>query len=571
MTEQTQTISPTSAGGGNNKLLIYGGIAALAVVAVVVITAVFLIPKLLGADKNAIASVMPKDTTILVELNALNLANEDTQRISRAFEDALDDGGVNFNSDDPAGLLKDFDDQLDEASGLTISEDIIPWIGPNLGIGLVDLNIRSLENNEIPDLIFAATIRDTDVADKFIEDLINAIEDESSNKVDDREYNGVLTFEIDSDFDDERLAFARSDKIFFMTSNLEILEKAIDAQNGDNLGDVAEYKDAISQLPNDRALTIYISGNGIEDFAKAAEDSGEFQGFDRDMIDDLGLTGMGFSATTTKEGIRIDYVSSYENLTEEQQALLDAQTSKIETADFLPESTYGFIVGQRLDLIWQNTINTLSNSGVSEDDIDEAMNLFDDTFGFDPSKDLLPLLDGEYNIALIDSNDGVIAEEFNVDLGTIIMLGGSDGKELANLAEDFKDGLEDQDLNVDDSSSDDLTIYEIGDPSGDLLAAYGVNKDYLVLATSSESIEDLFAGDVNLADSDKYKDVWDPFPRGTIPLMYVDLWGLLAVLEDADASVSDVANVNPIYSIAVGTNSNDNMIQTTMILFVSGE
>ncbi len=571
MTEQTQITTPAPAGGGSNKLLIYGGIAALGVIAVVVIGAVFLIPKLLGANENAIASVMPPDTVMLVELNALNLANEDAQRISRAFEDALDEGGIDFNADEPTGLLEDLDDQLKDASGLTITDDIIPWIGPNIGFSLLELDAEALDNGEVPQIIFAAIIRDTDIADQFIEDLIDSIEDESNNRVDDDTYNDVTTFEIDSDRDDERLAFARSEKVFFITSNLDLLEDAIDAQNGDNLGDVAEYKNTVSALPKDRALTIYLSGSGFEDFAKAAEDSNEFQGFDADTIDDLGLTGLGFSATTTKEGIRVDYVGTYEELSKEQQTILDAQTDKIETADFLPEATYIYIVGQRLDLIWENVQDTLDKSGVSQDDIDEAMDMFDDTFGFDPSKDLFPLLDGEYSIALIDSNDGLIAEESGADLGAVVMLGGSDGEELANLAEDFKDGLEDQDLNVDDSNNDDLTLYEVEDPSGDMLAAYGVSKDYLIMATSGESIEDLFAVETSLADSDKYKDAWGAFPRGTIPVMYIDLWGLLAVLEDADSSVKDVADVNPIYSIAMGTNVNKNAVQSTIIFFVAGE
>ncbi|VAW42858.1 hypothetical protein MNBD_CHLOROFLEXI01-1899 [hydrothermal vent metagenome] len=570
MTEQTQVTTPTPS-GGSNKLLIYGGIAALGLVAVGVIAAVFLIPKLLGADENAIASVMPPGTTILVELNALNLANEDAQRISRAFEDALDEGGVEFDADDPASFLEDLDDQLDDASGLTFTGDIIPWIGPNLGVGLIDLDIDAIDNNEIPQMIFAATIRDIDLADEFIENLIDAIEDETSNNVDDQEYSGVLTFEIDSDFDDERLAFARSDEMFFFASNLDTLEEAIDAQNGESLGDIAEYKDTISELPSDRAMTVYISGSGIEDFAKAAEGSGDVEGFNSDMIEDLGLTGLGFSATAIKEGIRIDYVGSYEGLTEEQQAIVDAQTDDIKTADFLPESTYMFIVGQRLDLIWQNAVEVLDQSGVSEDDIDEAMNQFDDMFGFDPSKDLIPLLDGEYSIAIIDSDDGALAEEIGADLGSVIMMGSSNGEELLNLAEDLKDGLEDLDMNIDDSSNDDLTVYEIEDPSGDKIAAYGISEDYLIVATSGRTVEDLFAGEPSLADSEQFKNAWDAFPRGTVPVMYIDVFGLLDAIEDLDSSIKDTVDVNPIYAIAVGAKSSNNMAQSTMIFFVEGD
>lgn len=572
MTEQTQvTNSPAAPGGGGNQKLIIGGIAALAVVAIAVVGAIFLLPKLFGADNNAIAGVMPPDTGMLVELNALNLANEDASRVARAFEDVLDENDVDFDADNPTSLLEQIDEDLDEASGLTIEEDVLPWIGSNMGIGLLELDIEAMDQGEVPQLVFASTIRDTALADQFIEDLIDAIEDESDNKVDEVEYGGALVFEIDSDFEDERLAFGRSAEIFFIAANIDVLEEAIDAQQGENLNDVAEYQSTIADLPSDRALTVYISGESVEDAAKAAEDSGDVEGFDSDIIKDLGLNGVGLSAMVTPEGIRLDFVGNYENLTEEQQTMMEAQTDKIATAEFLPESTYVFIVGQRLDLVWQSAIDALDQAGVSEDDLDEAMDMFDDMFGFNPSDDLFPILDGEYSVAIIDSDEGLIANELETDLGAVVMMGSSNGEELAGLVEDFTDGLEDQELNVDDSANDDVTVYEVEDPNGELVGAYAVSEEYLIFSTSSESIESLFAGESNLADSDKYQNAWDAFSRGTVPVMYIDLDGLLASIEDVDPSIEDVTDVNPVYAFAMGTNSDDTTTQTTMIFFVAGE
>ena len=571
MTEQTQVTNSPAAPGGGNRMLIIGGIAALALIAVVVIGAIFLIPRLFGADENAIASVMPPSTSLLVEVNALNLANEDAQRVARAFEDVLDESDVDFNADDPASALEQLDDQMDEATGMTITDDVLPWIGPNLGIGLLELDVEAIDNNEIPQIIFAATIREIEPADIFIEDLIDVIEEESGNRVDEVEYGGALVFEIDSDFEDERIAFGRSDMIFFIATNIDTLEEAIDAQNGESLAGVEEYQDTIASLSGDRAVTVYMSGDSIEEFANAAEDSPDFEGFDADVIKDLELKGVGMAGMVTAEGIRLDFVSSYNSLSEEQQEMLDAQTDNIKTADFLPESTYLFLVGQRLDLTWQTAVDALASSGVNEDDFDEAMDMFDDTFGFNPNDDLMPLLNGEYSIAIIDSDEGLLAEEFETDLGAVIMIGGSDGEELTNLAEDFTDGLEDQDLSVDDSGNDDVTVYEIEDPGGDLVGAYGVSEDYLIAATSGESIENLFNGEANLADSDKFSNAWDAFPRGTIPVMYIDLDGLFAALEDVDPTMKDVVDVNPVYAFALGTNNDNNTTLTTMIFFVAGE
>ena len=570
MTEQTQvTNSPTAPGGGGNRMLIIGGIAALALIAVIVIGAIILIPRLFGADESAIAGVMPPETSMLIELNTLNLANEDTNRIARAFEDVFDEADVEFDAEDPGSALESLDDQLEEATGLTVTDDILPWIGPNLGLGLVELDFEAINEGEQPQLIFAATIRDTAVADNFIEDLIDAIEDETGNRVDEVEHGGALVFEVDSDFEEERIAFGRSSEIFFLATTIDLLEDAIDAQQGENLGDVAEYQNTLAELPGDRALTIYISGQGIEDSAEAAEDSGELEGLDAGALEDLGLLGVGMSITAVAEGIQADFVGNFESLTEEQQTLRDAQTDDIQTAEFLPESTYVFLVGQRLDLVWQNVLDSLD--GASEDDLDEAMDLFDDMFGFNPSEELLPLLNGEYSLAIVDSDEGLIAEQFDTDLGLVVMAGASEGEELADLAEDFTGGLEDQEMRVDDSANDDVTVYEVEDASGELIGAYGVSENYLVLSTSGEPVEALFLGGANLADSDKYQNAWDAFPRGTIPVMYMDLNGLFAALEDVDPTIGDAADVNPVYAFAMGTRADGNTTHTTMIFFIAGE
>ncbi len=571
MTEETKVTnnSTASGGGGNNRMLIIGGIAALALVAIIVVGGIILLPRLFGADESAIAGVMPPETSMLIELNALNLANDETNRIARAFEDVFNETDVEFDAEDPGSGLESLDDQLEEATGLTVTDDILPWIGPNLGLGLVELDLEAINEGEQPQIIFAATIRDTAVADIFIEDLIDAIEDESGNRVDEVEHGGALVFEVDSDLDEERIAFGRSGEIFFLTTTIDLLEDAIDAQQGENLGDVAEYQDTLAELPADRAMTIYVNGQGIEDAAKGAEDSGELEGLDTGALEDLGLLGVGMSITAVAEGIQADFVGNFESLTEEQQAVLDAQTDDIQTAEFLPESTYVFLVGQRLDLVWQNAMDSLN--GVSEDDLDEAMDLFDDMFGFNPSDELLPLLNGEYSLALIDSDAGLIAEQFETDLGLVIMVGTSSSEELTGLAEDFTDGLEDQEMSVDDSANDDVTIYEVEDASGELMGAYGVSEDYLVLSTSGETVETLFLGEANLADSDKYQNAWDAFPRGTIPVMYMDIDGLFAALEDVDPTIGDAADVNPVYAFAMGTRAEGNSTHTTMIFFVAGE
>jgi len=579
MTEETQVMNqpPTppnnnegSSVGGPNRMLILGGLGALVLLILVVIAAVLLIPRLFGAGAGAIASVLPPDTSVLVEVNARNLNNENTTRIANAFEDVFDEADVEFDADEPQSLLETFDEELEDEIGLTISDDVLPWIGFELGIGIIDLDVEAMDEGEVPQWIFASTIRDEAVADEFIEDLIDAIEDETGNDVDDDEYNGVLLFEVDSDLEEEQIAFGRSDNIFFLAANMDTLEEAIDAQNGENLGDSEAYQNLIAELPGDRALTFYMDGETLQDtFATAQEEAAleGVEGIDSDLLDEYDFTAVGLAVTAIEQGIQLDAVTLYESLTEEQQALLDAQSDDIQTAEFLPESTYMFLVGHRLDVTWETIKDSMDAAGMPQDDLDEAMDMFDDTFGFNPDDDLFPILDGEYSIALIDSNDGLIAEEFGADLGAIIMLGSSNGEELAEISEDLTDGLEDQGLDVDDSGDDTVTIYEV-EENGEPIGAYGVSEEYIILSTSADDIENLFADEASLADSEAFQNAWNAFPRGTVPVMYLDVASLLAELEDLDPEVEETADMNPVTAFAMGTNADDNATRSTMILFI---
>ena len=108
MTEQTMispprqtppTPPPPEKSGGGNKMLLIGGLAAVALLIVVIIAAVLIVPRLLGGGGDSLADIMPPDTTILVELNAANLLNDNTNRIASEFEDAFDAADVEFDGD----------------------------------------------------------------------------------------------------------------------------------------------------------------------------------------------------------------------------------------------------------------------------------------------------------------------------------------------------------------------------------------------------------------------------------------------------------------------------------------
>jgi hypothetical protein len=558
--------APPEKSGGNNRMLLIGGLAAVALLVVIIIAAVLIVPRLLGGGGDSLADVMPVDTTILVEANVANLLTDDAVRVGAELEDAFDAAEIDYNSDEPESLLEVLDEEMDDMLGLTITDDILPWIGTNLAVGILELDMEAVDEGETPDIIVAATVRDNDAADAFIEDLVDAYEDEMDYDFGDDEYEGVLIFEDE----DNELAFGRSDNIFFLAPSQNAIEDAIDAQNGENLTDNEVYSSFVGDLPNDRAVTVYIDGQQLEDLVAAGGDvARELEDIDPDVIEDLGLQAMALTLAVVPEGIRMDSIVKVEEYSDEQQALIDAQSDDANTIALLPDSTYMYIVANGLNLYWESVLDSLDSAGLPMDDVDEAMDQFDDQFGFNPADDLIPLLDGEFSIALVDSDEGMAAQEFGADLGLIAILASSDMEEMGGIVEDFTDALGDQGLEVNDSEEDDYVLYEV-EAFGELAAAYATTEDYFIAGTGPEAIEDLFGDDDKLTDNDFYKYAMGALENNTIPVMFLNLGELLSLAEDIDPSVEEVNDVNPVTAVVAGARTDDTTTITS-IVFVVGD
>jgi hypothetical protein len=558
--------APPEKSGGNNRMLIIGALAAVALLVVIIIAAVLIIPRLLGGGGDSLADVMPLDTTILVEANVANLLTDDAIRVGAELEDAFDAAEIDYDSEDPATLLETLDEEMDDMLGLTVTDDILPWIGTNLAIGILELDLEAIDDGETPNIIVAATVRDNDAADTFIEDLVDAYEDEMDYDFGDDEYEGVLIF---ADEDNE-LAFGRSDNIFFLAPSQDDIEEAIDAQNGENLTDNEVYSSFAGDLPNDRALTVYLDGQQLEDLiAEGGNVAPELEEVDPDVVEDLGLEAIALTLAVVPEGFRLDSIIKVEEYTDEQQELIDAQSDDAETIALLPDATYMYFVATGLNLYWESVLESLDSAGLPMDDVDEAMDEFDNQFGFNPADDLIPLLDGEFSIAIVDSDEGLAAQEFGADLGLVAILSSSDMEEMEGLVEDFTDALGDMGMDVGDSEEDDYLLYEV-EAFGEMAAAYATSQDYLIAGTGPEVIESLYADDDKLTDNDFYKYAMGALENNTIPVMFLNLAEILSLAEDIDPSVEDVNDVNPFTAVVAGARTN-NTTTTTSIVFVVGD
>ena len=536
----------------------------------VIMASIGILPRLFGANLDPVSASMPSDTVMYMELDGLNLLNQNSLRIVEAFQEILDEAEVEFDSEEPEQLLEDIDKQLFEELGMTVSDDILPWLGPNVGFGLLDITVETIENEDVPNFIIALSVRDKEAADQFLQKLIDVYEEDTGDIVLSSEYKGVQTFVLDSDFEDEQFAFARASEALILATNLELLTHAIDAQDGDNLASNSAFKETMAQLPQSRIISAYISGDFYNTFLATLAEDPAFSELQPDVFDQYLFESLGMSISTTEHGIQIDVKVIYDEIPEIQRRYLEARIGEATSAGLLPQDTYLLLSGHRLDLYGEFLQDSIADLGVPIEDVEESMSLFEEQLGFNPLTELLPILDGEFAIAITNSAYGQIVDQTDINIGTTLLLETSDSDAMLAMVNDLNANLEQvAGISAQPLANPNASVFEINDPFlGGQILAYGVSDQYLIISSSDKDIEALFEEKATLAESEQFVATWAAFPANTTPSIYIDVAELFSAVAGFDSDVDYAARFNPMTVFAAGSQFEGNSIGSTIIFFI---
>ena len=533
---------------------------------------------LLFSKSDAVVQAMPEDTSIYMGVDFTKSTPQKIDRILSPFSDAIED-----LSDEEIATLDDLRDQfsemLDDELDLSLEDDILPWVGKYAAVGLYDVEFDEYGDIEEPKFVVAIQVRNKKEADAFLPKLEDVISDDMGYDFDIDEYDGVDIYELDSDYEDERFAFARSKDLLLFGLSKDSIEDAIDAQNGASLADDDVYKDLAKKLPKDRSLTFFMPGDQLKDITSASLMSSFYMfGMGGDVLDVYdSILGVAFSASITDDGLQFDTLAAYDmdELSDAQLEMMKSSGGKGKTADMFPDDTFFYVQGAGLDLIWEYYRDLIVDFAGTED-YDEMMDELEDEIGFNIEDDLIPYLNGEFALAAFESRDGMIAadEELNIGMGMLVEV--SDEDAVLSVVDDFVDTIEDQGAEVDDMSSDGATMYDvIDDYNNESMVAFGLHKDFLGIMTSGSDLEDLYFGDSPLSKNDGFKQVWKAFPGGVDPSFYVDVQALVDIIRDglSGYALDDFEETAPIfepieYIAAGGSDLDGNIVHSVLIIFI---
>lgn len=184
------------------------------------------------------AAAVPENTPIYVDatLRPEGTAQTDANAALGKILDTGDPGGKIVSLIDERGRQEPPDRRF------TYAQDIEPWLGDNVGVFFTTFA-------DDPDGAAVIETTDPDAALAFARKVAGATESTPPPE----EYNGA-SYQTDPEQGDE--VFGVVDD-FLVQGSLEGFKAAVDASNGDSLGDSGDFTDAIGDLPEERLGTLY--------------------------------------------------------------------------------------------------------------------------------------------------------------------------------------------------------------------------------------------------------------------------------------------------------------------------
>jgi hypothetical protein len=567
-----------------NRAIIAGAIAGMSIVLVALFIFLYIDPfgwNFLGLRKaEAAAGAIPADAAIYLSLDLGNITCEELDPIVWAFSEEWEAEGKCAVDE----LIKELDESMVEAWGLTYADDVKPWIGDSIALGWSDFVLDSYGSIEDIEMVVAVEVRTPAAADAFLFALMEVISEETGETFIEVDYQNETLYYVDTFNDLEQIAFSRSGNMLLFGLGKSNVEAAIDAQEGKSLADSATFQDTLAELPTGRMLTVYLDSEQIiSAFSSILSSMGQRDAFETftDAVGPAHYEAGGLYIVDA--GIRADmaFVFDPETLTEEMLTGYEYVGKQPQTDAMMPEGTLFYRVGsgihRSVDRLQEN-LGRMEGAG----ELTAPLLFFEMTYGFHPIADFLAKLDGEWAFGILPSSRGIWAEELDFPMGFAFLAETSDPEGLLDVSESIASLLEEFEVgDVNAIHNEKTTLYELVDMiDGDtVLFTYGVGEGYFLLGSTAHTLNDLFVGGRSLADSERYTQIWEAFPKEMAPVLYVDVQGLTAFIQqNVPANVQEPFEedaelyLHPVTTFAIaGSPIEEGVSKAAMILFIETE
>jgi hypothetical protein len=546
----------------------------------------------LNGNYDSAAAALPSQSRFYIGINFLNAQPAQLERLTAPFS-AVGSPQIAFESHNPhqalsltapsgqngpGGLMDELFSIIETEFGLRVPDDLTPWVGQFGGVALLSKNDDSPYNfaDNLP--VLALETRNPPAADRFMEDWAVRLEDRTQVSYTTTTYRGMKIYQP---VQGSGLVFTRSGWMVLAAADKDALLTVVEArQQGDTLMKQKDFKDLLAAAPAGRLATFYLAGQSIDSQRFGPT---ELLGMFGLMLGGLVEPEQGLLATASivDAGLQFDMYSSTAGATAARKELLDAYRSfSPRTARYFPEDTTFFVTAPRFDLSVNTAFSGLTgSSGLSSQTFFDE---FENEFGVDPEKDLLPYLSQDWAFGV------VVGGDYGIDLYNGIRMEWLMSTDTKNrqggqaVADQIAQTLETQSSSFRQRERNDVSYYEFPLEGEPLTYTFDGRTLLFSYGRDMTAMEDYLNQGTSLADTDAYRNTWKAFPRGMKPFMYLNLEKLFDLLgpqlemfgDDLQMEVfgGGLDTLRPVQRLAVATGPLSRQRQhTTLIIFLSGQ
>lgn len=414
---------------------------------------------------------------------------------------------------DVYGQIPEAQKGLDEAlaeSGISFEQDIRPWLGNEVALGVTNaaalgpstlLEGISAQENPEAGFVLAVATRDTKASDAFLAKLRGQFE-EQGYTVEKKEFGGV-SFSVRQPRSryESPAFFGTLQGFVVVASDEKIVQGMVDVTQGRAapLARSQAFQEVMAALPGNAAAYFVLTdlqgflaeeANGLLSYLSGTA-SWQMEAY----------KSAGAAVILGEEGVQVEIVATFDPsaLSAEELAGLQGARGQDRILRRVPNGAVFFSSGNDLAGRWRTFIAGLKANTDAQEQLDEL----GDELGLPIDEELLSWADGEYVLALVESQDALLGPR----LGAFALLEVSDRAQAENLVDRLTEALSEiQGAGFQPGEVGGVTLQLLRVPDMDkIILGYGFDgAGNFLLGFSEDALRDGLGQDIQSITEDGY-------------------------------------------------------------------
>jgi hypothetical protein len=450
----------------------------------------------------AIAQIVPREAQVVL---AFNTDEQEWQKLGQFGTPASRRVLAQGIAQSPLSLLL-------KQGKMDFAQDVQPWLGDRLLTALIPMG------RSIPATLIIAQTRNPAKSDQFLSKYRDALTMQGAN-FQEKEYQGFTYWESPSpDANSNIVTASIGGKYIAIATSGELMQRVFDTYRDPqrSLAQTATFRQAIAQ-PSQIAIPLvqaYLDGSTALQLVSQ-----------NPKVSSQKIEAVSASLGLQKEGLRLELDTHLQSTAD------NVVLSGNRVLALIPDSAFLVVSGSNLAKSWQAIATQIKGNRNAEAVAEQFQKFILDSTGLELEREILPWLSGEFALALLPENLGILA---NTGFGLALLFQTSDPSLSASALEKLdrhvsatKGGLFPAGIEV--KRNPETVVWQVGDT---VIASRSVTNQGFVVWTMGELDKQFFPTPTRpLPASDTFRLLTTSLPANNGGYFYLHMTSALGIME----------------------------------------